>query len=170
MTSPVLYALISYPFIALCESLVSHRFVGVTHFTRPQTRARAHSNLACVRTQIRHAHNGWNDYEYWVIRTSARSFTHSKPLTHSLATHCSLRSRAPLRSLVRSHRSLTRSQARGAVLILTSQLQSSGGLLVQEASVALLCCPSSAWALALKMAATTTETTTTTTTSIMPQQ
>ena len=48
----------------------------------------------------------WNRrVEYW-----ARSLA---PLTHSLAPHCSLRSRASPRSFVRSHRSLTRSRAHG---------------------------------------------------------
>ena len=58
-------------------------------------------------------HSGYNDYEIDALSTGSfappltRSLT---PLTHSLAPHCSLRSRAPLRSFVRSlARSLTHS-------------------------------------------------------------
>ena len=48
------------------------------------------------------------------MKSTRRVLGHSlAPLTHSLAPHCSLRSRAPLRSFVPSHRSLTHSGAHG---------------------------------------------------------
>ena len=54
--------------------------------------------------------------EYWATRLSIRSFAHSlAPLPRSLALDCSLRSRPPLRSLVRSLAHFAHSLARGKV-------------------------------------------------------
>ena len=57
--------------------------------------------------RMKSAHTGLNNYEIDALRLTtgpfASPFTRSlAPLTHSLAPHCSLRSRAPLRSFAHS--------------------------------------------------------------------
>ena len=95
-------------------SLRSHATAFVRSLTHPFAPEHVgHWNIVCPMCP----QSQWNDYE--INAKSTGPFTHPlarslTPHTHSLSPHCSLRSRAPLRSFVRSlARPFTRSRAHG---------------------------------------------------------
>ena len=79
--------------------------VGTTDIANTDIRIDFDQFCAIMVTILARLHCGQKLYEIdaWSTGPFTRPLAHSlAPLTHSLALHCSLRSRAPLRSVVRS--------------------------------------------------------------------